>query len=150
MATAVSVYLFVFYRLLYDDFSVNKTILRRMIGWQIHELESIWKKVVMAYFKAQSRHSSGRTEGNHKNLQSGLPVSGPRIEPEASGIWSRNINNSTTRLGCNVCRNVEQPSTFYEASRKTKFYISLHSRKSRNKNSYIVEKQGSENGKLTE
>jgi hypothetical protein len=38
-------------------------------------------KKVAAYFKALCWNLQGRTEENHENPYSGLPVCGPRFEP---------------------------------------------------------------------
>jgi hypothetical protein len=35
------------------------------------ELETIWKEMVVAYFKALSRNSPGRTEEEHESSESG-------------------------------------------------------------------------------
>jgi hypothetical protein len=50
----------------------------------INELESMWKEAVMAEFKVLYQNLPGVTKENHKNPQSGQPVSRPRYEPQPS------------------------------------------------------------------
>jgi hypothetical protein len=52
-----------------------------MKGWQVnYELERICKEAVVASFKVLLLHSPGQTEENHKESQSGQPVSEQRFE----------------------------------------------------------------------
>jgi hypothetical protein len=49
------------------------------------ELEIMWNKMVVAYFKVLSRHFSGGTEGNHENV---------RIAALWAETWTRNLQNA--------------------------------------------------------
>jgi hypothetical protein len=63
-------------------------------------MERIWKESVGPNFKELSRNFPGGTEENHKNPQSGYPVSGPRLKPgafqEKEGCV---LNRPTTAFG---------------------------------------------------
>jgi hypothetical protein len=53
-----------------------------------NELEMIWKKAIVVYFKVQ-RHLPGGDEEIYEEPQPGYPDFGLRFEPGTSRIWSR-------------------------------------------------------------
>jgi hypothetical protein len=62
------------------------------------ELERIYKKAFVAYFRILSQHLSGGTEDNHKQPQSGHTVSRPRFEPGIAE-YEAGVLTSQVRIG---------------------------------------------------
>jgi hypothetical protein len=50
------------------------------------ELEMIWQEATMTQVNGQSGYLSTGSEDSHEELQSGLPVSSPRFEPNTSWV----------------------------------------------------------------
>jgi hypothetical protein len=64
-----------------------------------NEFGKIGKEVVMAYFKALSKHLFGESLENCRIAKSGKAVFGPKFKPGTYRIRSRNSNHSTALFG---------------------------------------------------